>query len=225
MVERSFRHFSSPQVFHSVVYRHADVHMPSLNSSLCTSDVLHARLRKRQREATVTGGAGRTSSTGDARRTSTINKGSSRRTSPRPVPPLPGGSWTNSSHFKVRGRLKRSTHGAPPGNIDGAFETPPSGVWTRHKLPPSGRGKDGAPPSGGGDHYDDVSGGERHRERYRRHRRHKRAIDPTKTTCTLFVQADHLFYQKFHSNTETVIEQLTQHVQGVNDIYRPIGKY
>ena len=56
------------------------------------------------------------------------------------------------------------------------------------------------------------------------HTRHKRSIDPTKTTCTLYLQADHLFYQKFHSNEETVIEQLTQHVQGVNEIYKTIGK-
>ena len=54
--------------------------------------------------------------------------------------------------------------------------------------------------------------------------RHKRDIDHSKTTCTLYVQADHLFYKKFGSNQETVIEQLTQHVQGVNDIYRIIGE-
>ncbi|KAK2144321.1 hypothetical protein LSH36_767g00016 [Paralvinella palmiformis] len=49
--------------------------------------------------------------------------------------------------------------------------------------------------------------------------RQRRAIDPTKTTCTLYIQADHLFYQKFGNNEERVIEQLTQHVQGVNQIY------
>ena len=54
--------------------------------------------------------------------------------------------------------------------------------------------------------------------------RHKRGIDNSKTTCTLYVQADHLFYRKFGSNQETVIEQLTQHVQGVNEIYKIIGK-
>ena len=54
--------------------------------------------------------------------------------------------------------------------------------------------------------------------------RHKRGIDHQKTTCTLYVQADHLFYRKFGSNQETVIEQLTQHVQGVNEIYKKIGK-
>ena len=66
----------------------------------------------------------------------------------------------------------------------------------------------------------------RHRKNlYSAHNRQRRTIDPTKTTCTLYLQADHLFYQKFHSNEETVIEQLTQHVQGVNDIYKSIGKY
>lgn len=49
--------------------------------------------------------------------------------------------------------------------------------------------------------------------------RKRRDTDPTKTTCTLYIQADHLFYQKFGNNEERVIEQLTQHVQGVNQIY------
>ena len=48
--------------------------------------------------------------------------------------------------------------------------------------------------------------------------------NPAKTTCTVYVQADHLFYQHFASNQETVIEQLTQHVQGVNLIYKPVGE-
>ena len=54
--------------------------------------------------------------------------------------------------------------------------------------------------------------------------RHK-TTDPQKNTCTLYMQADHLFYRKFQSNVELVVEQLTQHVQGVNDIYNKIGEY
>lgn len=65
--------------------------------------------------------------------------------------------------------------------------------------------------------------GEPRRDKYL-HQHRKRAIDPSKTTCTLYMQADHLFYEKFGSNEESVIEQLTQHVQGVNEIYRIIGK-
>ena len=57
------------------------------------------------------------------------------------------------------------------------------------------------------------------------HHRQKRAmIDPARITCSLYLQADHLFFKKFHSNEETVIEQLTQHVQGVNEIYKAIGR-
>ncbi len=60
---------------------------------------------------------------------------------------------------------------------------------------------------------------------HHQHSRQKRAmIDPSKITCTLYLQADHLFFQKFHSSEETVIEQLTQHVQGVNEIYKAIGE-
>lgn len=39
----------------------------------------------------------------------------------------------------------------------------------------------------------------------------------------MYLQADHLFYQKFDADEDAVIEQLTQHVQAVNDIYRSIG--
>ena len=57
------------------------------------------------------------------------------------------------------------------------------------------------------------------------HRQKRAMIDPARITCSLYLQADHLFFQKFHSNEETVIEQLTQHVQGVNEIYGAIGKF
>lgn len=54
------------------------------------------------------------------------------------------------------------------------------------------------------------------------HRR-KRAIDPTKTVCTLYMQADHTFYQKYGSNVDTVVAQLGVYVQAVNNIFSPIG--
>lgn len=44
-------------------------------------------------------------------------------------------------------------------------------------------------------------------------------IDPKKTTCMLYLQADHLFYQKMGSE-EACIETMTRHVQKVNSIYR-----
>lgn len=52
----------------------------------------------------------------------------------------------------------------------------------------------------------------------------KRAtIDPKKTTCMLYLQADHLFYQKYGTE-EACIEVMTRHVQRVNSIYRNTGK-
>lgn len=49
---------------------------------------------------------------------------------------------------------------------------------------------------------------------------HKRAtIDPKKTTCMLYLQADHLFYQKYGTE-EACIEVMTRHVQRVNSIYK-----
>ncbi|BES95614.1 Disintegrin [Nesidiocoris tenuis] len=49
---------------------------------------------------------------------------------------------------------------------------------------------------------------------------HKRAtIDPKKTTCMLYLQADHLFFQKYGTE-EACIEVMTRHVQRVNSIYK-----
>lgn len=53
----------------------------------------------------------------------------------------------------------------------------------------------------------------------------KRAtIDPKKTTCMLYLQADHLFYQKYGTE-EACIEVMTRHVQRVNSIYKNTGNY
>lgn len=49
-------------------------------------------------------------------------------------------------------------------------------------------------------------------------------IDPKKTTCMLYLQADHLFYEKMGSD-EACIEAMTRHVQKVNAIYRNTGQY
>ncbi|XP_065333192.1 disintegrin and metalloproteinase domain-containing protein 10 isoform X1 [Cloeon dipterum] len=59
------------------------------------------------------------------------------------------------------------------------------------------------------------------RKRWLHGARRKRAaaIDPHKTTCMLYLQADHLFFQKFGSE-EACIEVMTRHVQRVNSIYQ-----
>ncbi|XP_053638432.2 uncharacterized protein Kul isoform X2 [Cherax quadricarinatus] len=51
------------------------------------------------------------------------------------------------------------------------------------------------------------------------HRRKRSSVDPQKTTCMLYLQADHLFYEKIGSE-EACIETITRHVQRVNNIYR-----
>ncbi|KAF2363411.1 Disintegrin domain [Trinorchestia longiramus] len=45
------------------------------------------------------------------------------------------------------------------------------------------------------------------------------AVDPSKTTCMLYLQADHLFYERIGSE-EACIEAITRHVQRVNSIYK-----
>lgn len=54
---------------------------------------------------------------------------------------------------------------------------------------------------------------------------HKRAtVDPKKTTCMLYLQADHLFFQRYGTE-EACIEVMTRHVQRVNSIYRITGSH
>ncbi|GFQ86625.1 uncharacterized protein TNCT_640191 [Trichonephila clavata] len=49
------------------------------------------------------------------------------------------------------------------------------------------------------------------------------AVDRRKSTCLLYLQADHLFYQRMGSE-EACIDAMTRHVQRVNSIYRTTGK-
>ncbi|KAK4881068.1 hypothetical protein RN001_004387 [Aquatica leii] len=52
-----------------------------------------------------------------------------------------------------------------------------------------------------------------------RHVNKRATIDPKKTTCMLYLQADHKFFQKYGTE-EACIEVMTRHVQRVNAIYR-----
>lgn len=65
-----------------------------------------------------------------------------------------------------------------------------------------------------------LSGWHRNKQPLRKQRRS--TIDPRKTTCMLYLQADHLFYAKMGSE-EACIESMTRHVQRVNSIYKNVG--
>lgn len=56
------------------------------------------------------------------------------------------------------------------------------------------------------------------------HARKRAIVDPRKTTCMLYLQADHLFFEKYGTE-ETCIEVMTRHVQRVNSIYRNTGLF
>ena len=71
----------------------------------------------------------------------------------------------------------------------------------------------------GWDRRRDGGGG----EPARRKRRGRSTVDPRKITCMLYLQADHLFYNKMGSE-EACIETMTRHVQRVNAIYKNIGE-
>lgn len=57
-----------------------------------------------------------------------------------------------------------------------------------------------------------------------RHVNKRATVDPKKTTCMLYLQADHQFFQKYGTE-ESCIEVMTRHVQRVNSIYKNTGKY
>ncbi|XP_023318436.1 disintegrin and metalloproteinase domain-containing protein 10 [Trichogramma pretiosum] len=56
-------------------------------------------------------------------------------------------------------------------------------------------------------------------ERYTRHLQKRATIDPRKTTCMLYLQADHQFFARYGTE-EACIEVMTRHVQKVNSIYK-----
>ena len=57
-----------------------------------------------------------------------------------------------------------------------------------------------------------------------KHKRHRRAIDPSKKICELYMQVDHKLFFKFNNNTDDMIDHISNHVMAVNSIYSSIGK-
>ena len=73
--------------------------------------------------------------------------------------------------------------------------------------------------------YENVTGpaaeaadgdGERHRRRT--------PVNNKKTTCTMYLQADHLFYEQFGSE-EACIDAMIRHVQQANEIFKAAGEW
>lgn len=60
------------------------------------------------------------------------------------------------------------------------------------------------------------------RPRYRRRIEKRATVDPRKTTCMLYLQADHQFFSRYGTE-ESCIEVMTRHVQKVNSIYKHTG--
>ncbi|XP_011699547.1 PREDICTED: disintegrin and metalloproteinase domain-containing protein 10 [Wasmannia auropunctata] len=64
--------------------------------------------------------------------------------------------------------------------------------------------------------YTDAASG---RDRIARHLHKRATVDPRKTTCMLYLQADHQFFARYGTE-EACIEVMTRHVQRVNSIYK-----
>jgi disintegrin and metalloproteinase domain-containing protein 10 len=169
VIEKADRYFHERQPFHSVIYRHSDVQMDTLQGSLCHSDELHRKVRQWQAE--------------EARKRQRATAADAQE---------------GHSHHRGTSQVVTSRR-------NGGDKV----IWTNHRNASDLRDERQA----------SIHDDHEHNTGYRR----RRAIDPTKTTCTLYIQADHLFYKKYGRNEERVIEQLTQHVQGVNQIYSIIG--
>lgn len=60
------------------------------------------------------------------------------------------------------------------------------------------------------------------RDRIARHLHKRATVDPRKTTCMLYLQADHQFFARYGTE-EACIEVMTRHVQRVNSIYKHTG--
>ncbi|KAJ8670500.1 hypothetical protein QAD02_001759 [Eretmocerus hayati] len=58
-----------------------------------------------------------------------------------------------------------------------------------------------------------------YQERHARHLHKRATVDPRKTTCMLYLQADHQFFSRYGTE-EACIEVMTRHVQKVNSIYK-----
>ncbi|KAK0183166.1 hypothetical protein PV327_001233 [Microctonus hyperodae] len=56
-------------------------------------------------------------------------------------------------------------------------------------------------------------------DRFTRHLHKRATVDPRKTTCMLYLQADHQFFSRYKTE-EACIEVMTRHVQRVNSIYK-----
>ncbi|XP_032688531.1 disintegrin and metalloproteinase domain-containing protein 10, partial [Odontomachus brunneus] len=57
------------------------------------------------------------------------------------------------------------------------------------------------------------------KDRITRHLHKRATVDPRKTTCMLYLQADHQFFSRYGTE-EACIEVMTRHVQRVNSIYK-----
>ncbi|KAL0132759.1 hypothetical protein PUN28_000474 [Cardiocondyla obscurior] len=64
--------------------------------------------------------------------------------------------------------------------------------------------------------YTDTTSG---KDRIARHLHKRATVDPRKTTCMLYLQADHQFFARYGTE-EACIEVMTRHVQRVNSIYK-----
>lgn len=210
-IEPSSRYFpTSPQPFHSVIYRLSDVHFPLGNSTHRSPPSVH----KHHQSPSLS-----SSASSQKEPSLNVNRQFHSKDHRAPDDPL---FLKSSGKFYFHRRKKIPSHKSK----------------TQHRVRTllSAKELENVLYWRDGDslHYRDYErygDSERYgvRSNQRTHWSEDRtdrhvAIDPQKSTCMLYLQADHLFYQKMGSE-EACIETMTRHVQKVNGIYKNTGNF
>ncbi|XP_052083708.1 disintegrin and metalloproteinase domain-containing protein 10-like [Mytilus californianus] len=55
-----------------------------------------------------------------------------------------------------------------------------------------------------------------------KHRRYRRAVDPNKKICELYIQVDHTLFFRYNNATDDVIANINNHVMAVNSIFNGV---
>lgn len=206
--------------FHSIVYRTSDVLDPGVGAP-CASQLFHEKLNGVPKDTLfekVSKRLHEVKRKSKKSRKSTRSEDSKKHAKSEEGPFVLEDSWKSDSSSNRANRLRRWL-------LEAEAKQPldDNNYWThgRPRLPlnpPYDQPIDEEVDMMVNRTYTDVSG------LIFRNVNKRATIDPKKTTCMLYLQADHQFFQKYGTE-EACIEVMTRHVQRVNSIYRNTGEF
>lgn len=251
-VEPAQNYFATTPDFHSVIYRLSDVHYPETNRTCVAappptklrhhhhhhkSHRFHNRVPSEEARETR-----RTPGQADG-----VRQNASLRRSDAGAPHS-GGELRRDPLLSRLSHPGEQRHppGFPGDHAGGVLETGPSRMFVEGMIRDEGpQSESPVEPEGGRRHlywrdldslhYTESGGGSSSEpygvrsvqrtqwpEEGAGGRRGSVAVDRRKSTCLLYLQADHLFYRRL-GGEEACIDAMTRHVQRVNSIYRNTG--